>query len=215
MRHIMPWLFILLFITTASFAVFGGQNSAEFTTLTAIIALGVALFNFWFQHFRNIHELNCTLVAVGYNGNKFTAHYTFENMGTHQEIVLGGTFVFPIKGEEDSYTTITRRHNDDFMPEMTTPFIIQPKEVLVKEFEWCITYEELLTHLKSMNNIDQIETKSEFPMFIKIDFVDPKTRSMSSILINCTDLKLTNGFSYCSKRNHKSCKLFNENKNNI
>lgn len=215
MKHIVTWLFILLFVVAAAFALFGGQNAAIFTSIAAIVALGVSLFNFWFQHFRNVHDLSCTLVAIGYDGHRFTAHYTFENTGSHQEIVLGGTFVFPQKGEGRSYTTIIKRRDNSRMPEMMEPFLIKPKEVLVKEFEWSIAYADLMIHIKSMNELEQIGMEAEFPMAMKVDFVDPSSRSKASKLIRVADVKFASDFAYCSRANHGSVKLFEGDRCNI
>lgn len=208
-KIIIPALFILLFCLAAALALFVGTSTADFVAITAVAAFGISLFNFYNQHFRSVHGLSCTLVAIGYNGSKFTAHYTFENTGTHQEIVVGGTFVFPREGEGELYTTLIRPHNNSRMPEMMVPFIIKPKDVILKEFIWEISYDVLMIHLKSMNEIETIGMEAEFPMSIKLDFVDPKRRNKSSKLINCADIKFTADFAYCSRQNHQSCKLFN------
>jgi len=73
---------------------FGGDNTATFTAVTAVVAFGISLFNLYDQRFRSVHDLDCTLVAIGYNGKKFVAHTAFENLGTHDEIVLSGPSCF-------------------------------------------------------------------------------------------------------------------------
>jgi len=208
MKNIIAGLFVLLLISAASLVLFGGERAALFTSITAVVAFGVSLFNFYYQHIRSIHDLGCTLVAIGYNGKKFIAHYTFENMGTHQEIVLGGTFVFPKDCDGKSYSTVSRKHDRDFMPEMMAPFIIKPNEIALKEFEWNITYDDLLTHFQSMEGPDFWEKQSIYPVSIKIDFVNPQTRSKSSKLIKSADIKFYSAFVDCCKRYNQRHKLF-------
>lgn len=205
---IIAGLFFLLFVFAAVFALFGGDSAAEFTALTAVAAFGISLFNFYDRRFRSIHDLGCTLVAIGYNGKKFVAHYTFENLGTHDEIVLGGTFVFPEGDDGKSYSTLTRKEVRDFMPELMAPFILKPKEIVLKKFEWNISYDLLLTHFQAMKGKEFRQQQPIQLLSFKIGFVNPKTRNKSSKLIKSTDIKFYDDFVDCCKPYHQQNKLF-------
>lgn len=202
MRIIIAGLLIILFIATAYLALFGGASAILFTSITALAAFGISLFNFYYQHFRSTHDLECTLVSIGYDGKSFIAHYTFENMGTHQEIILGGTFVFPNDRIEKSfsYSTLVKiNDHHDFTPEIMQPFVIAPKEIILKKFEWNITYEELLTHFKSMQGESFRQDQPVHLLSFKVDFINPKTRTKASKLIKCSDIQFYDDFVSCCK----------------
>lgn len=213
MKIIIAFLLIILFIIAAYLALSGSENAILFSVITALVAFGFSLFNFYYQHFRSIHDLKCTLVAIGYDGKSFVAHYTFENMGTHQEIILGGTFVFPDDQPEKSYTysTLVRSNNHhNFMPEIMSPFIIAPKEIALKRFEWYITYKELLSHFKSMKGENFRQNQSVHLLSFKVDFVNPSTRTKASKLIKCSDIMFHDDFISCQKPHKLQNNLFNE-----
>lgn len=209
MKNIIAILFVLLFSIATFFAFFGGDVSGVFVVITAVVALGVSLFNFYYQHFRSIHDLSCTLVAIGYNGKKFTAHYTFENIGTYQEIVIGGTFVFPMDDDGRQYSTLRRNHaNNDHMPELMAPFVINPKEIILKNFEWDITYNDLLIQFQSDHGSDFRQKQPVRLVSLKIDFVNPKTRTKSSKLIKSADINFYDEFIGIRRPYMQQYKLF-------
>lgn len=205
---IIAGLFLLLFVSVVILAWFAGDYTTTFTSVIAVVAFGISIFNLYDQRFRSVHDLSCTLVAIGYNGEKFVAHYTFENLGTHDEIVIGGTFVFPESDDEKQYSTITRKDIHDFMPELIAPFIIKPKEIVLKKFEWNIAYDMLLTHFKSMKGEEFRQNQSIQLLSLKLDFVNPKTRTKSSKLIKSADIKFYDNFVSCSKPYHQQNKIF-------
>lgn len=189
MKKTIAVLLLCLFTVAAYFALFSGDKAIIFTAVTAIAAFGISLFNFYHEHFRSIHELKTTLVAIGYNGEKFTAHYTFENTGTHQEIVIGATFVFPKDQAGKQYSTLIKNHQaQDRMPELMEPFSIEPKEVVLKKYEWDIAYADLLTHFEAMHGHEFRQQQTDWPLALKIDFVNPRTKTKSSKIIKSADI---------------------------
>ena len=188
-------LFIILFCVAGYFALFGGDEAKVFIPITAVAAFGVSLFNFYHQHFKSIHDLRCTLVAIGYNGKNFTAHYTFENVGTHQEIVIGVTFVFPYDRDGRQFTTQMKNHRaNDRMPELTEPFVINPNEIILKKYEWDIAYSDLVIHFQSMHGSEFRQQQTDWPLALKIDFINPTTRTKSSKMIKSADIAFYEDF---------------------
>src|SRR4030067_1508556 len=108
MKKLIPYLLFLLFIVLAVTAFYKGEASYIYTTATAVISLAFSLFGFYFQYFYNIHKLSCTPVDVSFNGDSMNAYCTFENTGSNEEIIIGGTFTFPKKGTTE-HSTITRK----------------------------------------------------------------------------------------------------------
>lgn len=195
MKIVIAALFIFLFTIAGYFALFGGDAATVFIAVTAVAAFGISLFNFYHEHFRSVHDLKSTLVAIGYNGKSFTAHYTFENIGTHQEIVIGVTFVFPEDRDGKQFSTLTKNHHaNDRMPELMEPFVISPKEVILKKFEWDIAYTDLLIHFKAMHGPEFRLQQTGWPLALKIDFVNPKTRTKSSKVVRSADIAFYDDF---------------------
>jgi len=123
--------------------------------------------------------------------------------------------VFPGGDDEKSYSTLTRKDVHDFMPELKVPFIIKPKEIILKEFEWNITYDLLLTHFQAMKGNEFRQQQPIQPLSIKIDFVNPKTRNKSSKLIKSADIKFYDDFVDCVMRYQQQNKLFSGKLDNI
>ena len=186
-------LLVLLFAVLAYMALSQSNNAILFTSATAIIALGISLFNFYFQHFWSAHKLSCTLISASYNGSNIKAYYSFENVGTFEELIIGGTFVFP---EEDpsKFSYVSMRNEDDFMPEVMDPFILKPKEIVLKSFSLEISPDELTKHLNK--NVGE-----EFEQIIdmKIDFINPTTRRKAAKLVKCGKLRSTKNYLHMGK----------------
>lgn len=177
------------------------DNANLSTSATAVIALGVSLFNFYFQHFWSAHKLSCTLISASYNGSNIKAYYTFENVGTFEELIIGGTFVFP---EEDpsKFSYVSMRNEDDFLPEIMDPFILKPKQIVLKSFSLIIPPDELAKHLNK--NIGE-----EFEQIIdmKIDFINPTTRRKAAKLVRCAKLRSTKNHIHMGKMYFRQTEL--------
>lgn len=216
MKIVIATLFIFLFSFAGYFALFGGDEAKVFIAVTAVAAFGISLFNFYHQHFRSVHDLRCTLVSIGYNGKSFTAHYTFENVGTHQEIVIGVTFVFPDELDGKQYSTLIKNHHaNDRMPELMEPFVINPKEIILKKFEWDIAYSDLNIHFQTMHGAEFRQQQSDWPLALKIDFVNPKTRTKSSKVVKSADIAFYEDFASIRKPYAQQNKLFEGGLSNI
>ena len=114
-------------------------------TVAAVTALAISFVNLYLSHFWGIHRTSCTLVAASYDGGTLTAHYAFENTGTFEEIVLGATFVFPSQ-KDNTYSTLTTKQEHDFLPELSDPVVLKPKQVLLSKYAWKVDATLLRQH---------------------------------------------------------------------
>jgi len=179
MKKNIPTLLVILFVVLAYFAFTEGKNSHTYSATTAVIALGFSLINFYVQHLWNVHKLSCTLISSSYGENGLKAFYTFENMGTHQELIIGGTFVFP-KENTNEYSIISTSLDSALMPDMFSPFILKPKEIELKEFYLELNDEQLLQHL----HINEGEAFKQ-SICLKLHFINPNTRRKASRIVEC------------------------------
>jgi hypothetical protein len=202
MKILVAALLAILFAILAAMALYNIDTTNPFTTVTAVVALGISLVSFYFTHIWGIHRLNCTLVAASYDGQQLIAYFTFENTGTFQEIVIGATFVFP-NTDGKGYSTLTRKSHHDFLPELCEPFVLKPKEIALKKFCWDADHSALLTHFH-LSLGDQFEHLVD----VKVDFVNPKQRRQSSKLVNFATLKFYKDFADLSKTCHEQNALF-------
>jgi hypothetical protein len=194
-------LLVLLFSVLAYMALSRSNDDNLFTSATAVIALGMSLFNFYFQHFRSLHKLSCTLISASYDGDSIQAYYTFENIGTFEELIIGGTFVFPEK-DTGKFSYMSTRNEDDFMPEMMEPYILKPKEIILKHFSLKVSADQLSKHL-GKNSGDEFEQVID----IKIDLINPKTRCKAAKLVKCAKLKSTKKYIHMGKMYFRQTEL--------
>ncbi len=208
MKKYIALLLVILFAVIAYFAFSEGSSSHPFSSAAAVIALAISLFNFYAQHLHKVHNVYCTMVSVGYDGEKLRAHYTFDNVGTYQEAILGVTFVFPINDAGKEYTTVKRQHYGDHMPELLEPIAINPGDIVVKKFEWYFGFNELLQHVETLHDHKKENKKNEYDISIKVDFIDPETRGKSSKLLHCTKIRIFEETAHCSELFGKRESLF-------
>ena len=202
MKKSIPILFAILFVFMAIIAFCNGSQTNIYTTITAVIALGLSLFSFYFQYFYNIHKLSFSLVDLAFNGNAMDAYCTFENTGTNEEIIIGATFIFP-QSPTNTYSTITRNAGHDLLPELLEPFILQPANIKLKHFHWEIGFKDLLTHFHIKNG-----EKFEQVIHLKIDFINPITRSKAVQHINIGTIRFYNDFASFSQMHYSQHQLF-------
>lgn len=169
-------------------------------TITAVTALVISFVNLYLSHFLGIHHTSCTLVAASYDGKQLIAHYSFENTGTYEEIILGATFVFP---NPTGYSTLTRKKEDDFLPELCEPFVLKPKQAHLQKFAWNVEPDLLRTHFSSLH-----PGKVEYPIEIKVDFVHPTRRSKASKRFEYATLRFHESFISISKTYAQQNELF-------
>lgn len=208
MKKYIALLLVILFAVLAYFAFSEGSESNPFSSAAAVIALAISLFNFYTQYLHKDHRIYCTMVSVGYDGKKLRAHYTFDNVGTYQEAILGVTFVFPENDSGTQYSTVTRQHHGDHMPELLDPIVVNPGDIVVKKFEWEFGFDELLLHLKTSNGCNQNNNKTEYDISIKVDFIDPETRGKASKLLHCTKIRIYDKDAHISEMLGKRESLF-------
>lgn len=114
--------------------------------------------------------------------------------------MLGATFVFP---NPDGYSTLSRKHQRDFLPELCEPFILKPKQIHLQRFAWDVSSDLLRTHFSSLD-----PGKVEYPIEIKVDFVHPTNRSKASKRFECVVLKFYESFVTLSKTYSERNELF-------
>lgn len=178
---IFPAILVIVFIVVLVLALV--FKNATYATIIAVAGFGISLLNMY-SIYNHVHDIRCTQVSVGYDGGSLVAYYTFENLGTEPEIILGGTFLFP--HGDSTYSTLAPSGSihGALLPVMMEPFILKPKEIFLKKFEWKASYENLIT-------IFHKKVGDEFrkPFVISIDFIHPKTRGKKSKMIDCSELQ--------------------------
>lgn len=202
MKELIPISLFVLFAVLAIVAFYEGGSSIVYTTVTAVISLGFALFNFYFHYFRDVHKLRFPLVDISFNGQSMDAYCTFENTGTNEEIIIGGTFVFP-KESTSEYSTITRKPGIDNLPEIMEPFILRPNQVELRHFNWPVSYDDLLFHFDL-----ERDQKFEQVVNLKVDFINPTNRSKAAKLIGVGTIRFDEEFASFSHMHRRQTQLF-------
>ena len=188
-KYMFEFAFTLGFILIAWFVFNFPVDDFRPTLMIALAALGISFYNLYKDSFRKIHDARCTLITGHYKDSKLYSAYTFENLGTESEIIVGAMFGFPglnnnLRVMSFLGGTITKIASNTSNQETEEPFILKPKEIVVKEIVWDVPFEIIMRHLGKCK--DDEFTAS---IIIQLSFIDPKRRALAHNTFNSMEIR--------------------------